>query len=381
MEPYRGDVQVDGRVVLWETSFDSSVRFACVGCGYSCTNSNVEISPDELLRIEGVSSVGVGEKFIAEDGTLSLRIAGSDSTACRFLTQRKRCSIYEVRPSVCRIFPFKVVPISSSQARIDVTYGCTAMLTKHFAQENEVDFGVMVRDFLSHPFAIGRVYDGAKLHEQVKDSLDKDAAVQLCWASIVDEVGHLELFERLWDVLDAFEHARNGFPTVLRHSHAVEYIEKSLARFRTSRSVIAPVYESDFFLGSHARPYQCLRIATNEVYFFSFSKDGVRFSDATREYFFSQIKKKPMSEEAKKFLREYLGCVWDRQVVRQKIEERVYDSGGHSFSVMLATAKKKFLLFSFFMDAIAHHRGHDQIELDDAREAVYPFDLIFCFGR
>ena len=384
MQPYSGIVEVGGKEIRWETTFDQSIKFKCTNCGYCCTSSNVEMSDDEVLEIKGLGKNGFSEDFVTEEGNNSKRIKGSDKDACMFLDGKKLCSVYEHRPSVCRLYPFKLVPVSESLVKIDVTYSCKSILRKHFAKENEVDFGNLVKEFMQHPFLGNKQkYKAQKLHESVREFLDKDMAVTECWNTITGEVKSMEYFEQIWDLLDAFEKSRANFKGILKRSNVKEYISGSISKYKSLKSEIKPYYSPDFFRGSHSRPYQTMDLPTNKVYYFSITGNEVAFrgKEETKVYPISSVAKKQLTDDAKDFLLEYLRTLWERQITMQQIEQIVHETRGTapSFTIQLQAAKKKFLLFSFFMDAIAHNRGINEITLQDAQEAVFPFDLIFCY--
>ncbi|TAL52729.1 MAG: YkgJ family cysteine cluster protein [Nanoarchaeota archaeon] len=381
---YSGVVDVEGREVRWETTFDESIKFKCTNCGYCCTSSNVEISKDEILGIKGLGKKSFTEEFVNEEHENSTRIKNTDKDPCLFLNEKKLCNVYEHRPSVCRLYPFKLVPVSDGLVKIDTTYSCKSMLTKHFSKENEVDFGEIVKTFLSHPFGKHQQYQSGILHEAVKEHLDKDSATSQCWESIISEIHSMELFEQTWDLMSSFEKTREQ-KEILKKSDAHEYISRALEHYKSNKLPINPSYSDDFFYGSHQRPYQSMDLSTNKVYYFRIKEGNVIFIDGKNEknYPLESITKKSLSPEAKDFLADYLRKLWGRQLTKQKIEQKVYESRGTipSFSIQLDVAKKKFMLLGFFMDAIAHNREDNLITMKDAQEAVLPFDLIFCYLR
>ena len=383
MQPYTGIIELDDKEIRWETTFDQSIKFKCTNCGYCCTSSNVELSDEELLKIKDSGEEGFSEDFLTDEGQASKRIKGSDKEPCLFLGDSKLCNVYEHRPSVCRLYPFKIVPVSENLVKIDVTKSCKSILKKHFAEENEVDFGNLVAEFLKHSFSKNRIYKAQLLHETVKDFLDKEAAVDECLAVIVAEVKLMNHFEQIWDLLDSFEKTRLQHKATLRRSNVQEYIKESMNNYKSATPDIKPNYEPEFFRGSHNRPYQSIDLSRNKVYYFSIGENEVHFSNEKKSYPISSISRKTLSGEAANFLSEYVQTLWKRQITRQKIEQKVHDSMGKipSFTIQLQEAKKKFMLFSFFMDAISHHKGHGEITLSDAQESVLPFDLIFLNMR
>jgi hypothetical protein len=94
-----------------EPWYARGLRFTCTGCGKCCTRNGkyeaVYAKASEIRAIAARLGLSVREfrrRFtIREDGFTLLRF--TDEGACVFLRE-KRCSIYDVRPSQCRTFPF-----------------------------------------------------------------------------------------------------------------------------------------------------------------------------------------------------------------------------------------------------------------------------------
>jgi len=91
------------------------VRYSCEKCpGWCCTYDEIEVTKrdiDRLARHFGVDAETAATRFTKmsrEDGTMMLRHKKDSifDTACMFLDQEKRrCTIYEARPAVCRAYP------------------------------------------------------------------------------------------------------------------------------------------------------------------------------------------------------------------------------------------------------------------------------------
>ncbi len=385
MQPHTGFVEVNGSRIFWETTFDKSINFTCNSCGYCCTNSNVEVSEAEVLQIANLGKADFSESFIADSNIPSIRLKGTDKNPCLFLGKENACSVYAKRPLTCKLYPFKIVPISANHVKIDLTIACPTLLNKEYSENNEVDFGEMIRGYISHPFfGSAENYQGTKLHHAVKDSLDKDTAVDFCWNAVVNELNNLEYAEQLWEVIDSFEKVRERlYPELLKRSNAEKYCSDSLAQFRSLKLSVEPAYSPNIFRGAHTRPYQSLNLESNSVYFFSIKDGVVLFADSfyVKEYPIEKINKKQMSSESKEFLIGYLMEIWKRQTITQKVHMRVYQSLEQkipirSFDMQIGIFKKKLMLLQFFMDAIAHHNGHSKIQINDVKESLFPFDLL-----
>jgi Fe-S-cluster containining protein len=97
--------EIDAMKAAWEAVPPVT---ACKGlCFDSCTN--VPINPVEAYYlIERHGAQIVKTVHPANDpenpAAISMPTLGPDYTPCRFLTAERRCSIYEERPLVCRMF-------------------------------------------------------------------------------------------------------------------------------------------------------------------------------------------------------------------------------------------------------------------------------------
>ena len=91
------------------------VRYSCEKCpGWCCTYDEIEVNKrdiDRLARHFGIDADTAATRFTKlsrEDGKPMLRHKKDSifDTACMFLDQEKRrCTIYEARPTVCRAYP------------------------------------------------------------------------------------------------------------------------------------------------------------------------------------------------------------------------------------------------------------------------------------
>ena len=91
------------------------VRYSCAKCpAYCCTYNEIEVTPRDIERLArhfGVTYAVAEERFTKEDTKKTLRMMRhrKDSifdTACMMLDQdKRRCTVYEARPGVCRKYP------------------------------------------------------------------------------------------------------------------------------------------------------------------------------------------------------------------------------------------------------------------------------------
>jgi len=85
--------------------FPDKVGFKCKNCGLCCKDQPADTNPEEQKRIE---TKGFSDFLEDEDGTELRWIKRKKDGSCFFLTEENKCSIYEVRPVVCRMVPFVV---------------------------------------------------------------------------------------------------------------------------------------------------------------------------------------------------------------------------------------------------------------------------------
>jgi Fe-S-cluster containining protein len=103
--------------------------FPCAMCGKCCHQANITLRNDDIGRIAEHLKMS-DEEFIAEylykrDGLWLFKKTGG----CRFLGNDNKCMIWNVRPEICRDFPYLVAKFMSrvyhsiaNDAKIDLSY-------------------------------------------------------------------------------------------------------------------------------------------------------------------------------------------------------------------------------------------------------------------
>lgn len=83
--------------------YDIVVPFFCYQCGACCRDFIPQFNSEDVLKIaEHIGKTfGVVERMIKE----SYKRFNNKPFDCIFLTAKKRCTIYPVRPEGCRLFP------------------------------------------------------------------------------------------------------------------------------------------------------------------------------------------------------------------------------------------------------------------------------------
>ena len=105
------------------------VRFRCERCGLCCGDTETKIRQIFLLKTEA--------KRISEDSSIEIeefaeKMEGSEPFVfkmkkkggkCIFLRDNL-CSIYEIRPIICRFYPFKLENLGKNRYRFSYTEEC-----------------------------------------------------------------------------------------------------------------------------------------------------------------------------------------------------------------------------------------------------------------
>ena len=93
-------------------SQDKPIRFECTACGKCCTgNSDTHyialsrVEADKLRGHLGVSEAWFRRRYVEHLSYETWGIRMTDGQ-CVFLGNDKRCSIYPLRPTQCRTYPF-----------------------------------------------------------------------------------------------------------------------------------------------------------------------------------------------------------------------------------------------------------------------------------
>ena len=85
--------------------FPDKLGFKCKRCGRCCRDAPADVNAEEQQLIE---SKGFTDFLDYPDGTPQRFIKRKSDGSCLFLTKENKCSIYEVRPMICRLAPFDV---------------------------------------------------------------------------------------------------------------------------------------------------------------------------------------------------------------------------------------------------------------------------------
>jgi len=109
--------------------YPRGIRFRCLRCALCCMDvgtreRRILILEAEARRISEAASMGIGEFAMEVEGEgpfkyLMRKVDGR----CVFLRDNL-CSIYELRPAICRFYPFKLERVWGRGLRFSYTEEC-----------------------------------------------------------------------------------------------------------------------------------------------------------------------------------------------------------------------------------------------------------------
>lgn len=123
------DVAADEEKTPW---YREGLPFSCTGCGGCCTGAPgyVFVSEQEISAMAeflGLSVAAFSRRYLRlVDGRYSLTETRNHYD-CVFLEGGKRCTIYPVRPTQCRTFPFWPENLVSEEAWEAAKVHCEGM--------------------------------------------------------------------------------------------------------------------------------------------------------------------------------------------------------------------------------------------------------------
>jgi len=104
----------DGRLYSYNDMVKANCR-GCRGCSSCCRGmgNSIILDPYDIYRLQ--AGLGQGLTGLMEEGKVELNVVDGcilpnlkmtgEQEACAFLDEWGRCSVYEYRPGICRLFP------------------------------------------------------------------------------------------------------------------------------------------------------------------------------------------------------------------------------------------------------------------------------------
>ena len=128
------------RPAWWELG----VRFSCVGCGRCCRGEPGAIffSPAEGERVCALLSMDEGtfrRRFVTLRWGRPSFIERPNGDCIFYRAEEARCSIYGVRPSQCRLFPFWTEVMRSEESWASYAKSCPGMNDGRLYSASEIE--------------------------------------------------------------------------------------------------------------------------------------------------------------------------------------------------------------------------------------------------
>jgi Fe-S-cluster containining protein len=114
--------------------YPKHIHFECNGCALCCADSesksrNILLLETEVNRI-AQKTLKTREEFgeeIEGQSPYAHRMKKRKSGRCVFLNENDRCSIYEIRPLICRFFPFELKDLGEERYAFAYTDECSGI--------------------------------------------------------------------------------------------------------------------------------------------------------------------------------------------------------------------------------------------------------------
>jgi len=109
--------------------YKDGLRFKCTGCGNCCTGvpGAVWVTEEELQAIADYTGKSIGEVRLFYTRLIAGRVSLTEyaNGDCTFFDgATRRCTIYPVRPSQCRTWPFWAGNVESPEAWTQTQANC-----------------------------------------------------------------------------------------------------------------------------------------------------------------------------------------------------------------------------------------------------------------
>lgn len=91
----------------------------CLSCADHCCNGDILVAEEERRRI--IERWKNGDPF-GHDERFDYYYL--DIEECPFLAESGLCAIHDVRPAMCRLYPFSIVPLKTGSFRLHLDKSC-----------------------------------------------------------------------------------------------------------------------------------------------------------------------------------------------------------------------------------------------------------------
>ena len=359
----RGILKINNERIAWQTTAD--VNFECEKCGYCCTATNVHLFKQDIERIQNK-----GHRDFYEPSQSGYRIKGSKTKKCIFLGEDNRCKIYEIRPFVCREYPFKIIFLNRNTAYIDILCSCKSIIKNNKNNiannhiKNKKTNKKFYEDIAKLSFSINETFfDIKKEIDEIELKLNKGR-----WKNNVGELVYLDDLLDLYKTLSPEEKIDFKF-----------FIKKFFNLFRSQieRETV----------------YRVLDLDKDEFYIIANDKDNILIMNKNNEDIITKnnkntnkkiiklnsIKRKKFNRESQKIIIGYLKNYWDRKTTvmdfyfaleNLKMEHKKVEVDELQREVL----KRISLLLQFFILLISEYNNHKKVTKKDALETIFALD-------
>lgn len=123
--------------------YKDGLQFKCTGCGNCCTGAPgaVWVTDEELQAIADHTGNSIGEIRLFYTRLIAGRVSLTEfaNGDCAFFDgATRRCTIYEVRPSQCRTWPFWAGNVASPEAWTQTQAACPGAGKGDFVPVEEI---------------------------------------------------------------------------------------------------------------------------------------------------------------------------------------------------------------------------------------------------
>ncbi len=134
---------MDGESKTDDVWYRDGLRFECTGCGNCCTGAPgaVWVNDDEIAAIAEQTGKSIGEMRLFYTRPIGNRVSLTEyaNGDCTFFDgATRRCTIYDVRPSQCRTWPFWAGNVESPQAWTQTQASCPGAGRGDFIPAEEI---------------------------------------------------------------------------------------------------------------------------------------------------------------------------------------------------------------------------------------------------